>query len=65
MRKLDVLGLPLKEAIDIIEENYSDTNIEIKKTFAWNKESEITLIQARVLKILEYKDNLTIITGYF
>lgn len=63
--KIDVLGLPLEEAMDIIEENYSDTNIEIKKTFAWNKENEKTLTQARVLKILEYKDNLTIITGYF
>lgn len=63
--KIDVLGLPLKEAMDIIEKNYSETNIEIKKTFAWNKESEKTLTQARVLKILEYKDNLTIITGYF
>ena len=29
--KLDVLGLPLEEAIEIIEKNYSDINIEIKK----------------------------------
>lgn len=65
MEKLDILGWPLEEALTIINDNFSDIDIVIKKTFAWNKESEQTLNQARVLKVLEYKDNLTIITGYF
>ena len=65
MKKLDILGLPLEEAIEDIKNSLGDINIEIKKTFAWNKESENTLEQARVLKTLEHKDNLTIIIGYF
>lgn len=65
MEKLDILGLPLEEALDVVNNNFSDLNIEIKKTFAWNKEEEQHLNQARVLKILEHKDSLTIITGYF
>lgn len=62
---MDILGLPLQEALDIIENNFNNLNVDIKKTFAWNKESEQKLEQARVLKILEHKDNLTIIIGYF
>lgn len=65
MENLDILGWPLQEAITIINDNFSDIDIEIKKTFAWNNENEQTLSQARVLKVLEYKDKLTIITGYF
>ena len=65
MDELDILGLPIEEALDVVKNNFSDLNIEIKKTFAWNKEEEHHLTQARVLKILEYKDKLTIITGYF
>ncbi len=62
---LDILGLPLEEAMIDIKNSLGDINIEIKKTFAWNKESENTLEQARVLKTFEHKDNLTIIIGYF
>lgn len=65
MDELDILGLPIEEALDVVKNNFSDLNIEIKKTFAWNKEEEHHLNQARVLKILEHKDKLTIITGYF
>lgn len=62
---MDILGLPLQEALDIIENDFNNLNVDIKKTFAWNKESEKNLEQARVLKILEHKDNLTITIGYF
>ena len=65
MEKLDILGLPLSEALDIIKNNLDDINVEIKKTFAWNKESESHLTQARVLKTLKHKDKITIIIGYF
>lgn len=65
MEKLDILGLPLEEALNIVKSNFDDSNIEIKKTFAWNKEKEHHLNQARVLKTLEHKDKLTIIIGYF
>lgn len=65
MEKLDILGLPLEEALEIVKNNFNDINIEIKKTFAWNKEKEEHLNQARVLKTLEHKDKITIIIGYF
>ena len=65
MEKLDILGLPIEEALDTLKSNYYDENIEIKKTFAWNKEKDSSLSQARVLKTLEHKDKLTIIIGYF
>lgn len=65
MEQLDLLGLPIEEALNIVKKSSNDLNIEIKKTFAWNKEEENHLDQARVLKTLEHKDKLTIIIGYF
>ena len=66
MEKLDILGLPLKEGIELIKRNNTiDFNIEIKETLAWNKEKQGKLTEARILKALEYENKLTIIIGYF
>lgn len=65
LNDIDILGLPLEEGLQILEDNFNDLEIEIKKTFAWNKCDNNHLNQARVLKTLKHKDKLTIIIGYF
>ena len=65
METIDILGLPLEEGLKVLEDNFNDLEIEIKKTFAWNDNDFAHLSQARVLKTLKHKDKLTIIIAYF
>lgn len=65
LETVDILGLPLEEGLKVLKDNFNDLEVEIKKTFAWNKNEGNHLDQARVLKTLEHKDKLTIIIGYF
>lgn len=65
MEKLDLLGLPIEEALDILKAKSEHMSVEIEKTFAWNQEKEFHLDEARVLKTLRDKDKITVIIGYF
>ncbi|KNF08848.1 hypothetical protein CLPU_5c01550 [Gottschalkia purinilytica] len=66
MKQLDILGLTLEEGIKEIKDlKNNECEISIRETFAYNKEQDIRLTEARILKVIQSDNVLNIIVSYF
>lgn len=64
MCKLDVLGFPLKEGIELLRE-LSDKEILIKETLTNKKNEEATLSEPRIIRCIESSSSIIVVISYF
>ncbi|SDY84224.1 hypothetical protein SAMN05660462_01021 [Proteiniborus ethanoligenes] len=64
MNKLDVLGMPIKEGLVILEE-LSDKEILVKEALANNKDKGTILSEPRIIRCTESTNSIVVVVSYF
>jgi hypothetical protein len=60
-----ILGLPLQEGIEAINELHKAIMVDIKETHSTKEDKKHELIEPRILRVSNTNSMITIVVGYF